>query len=222
MEVIAGARSKNVSGRRRRRTSIERKVSSPSTSLPQTKLSGACRDTARSSRIALRAVDRSVRGGLQSLYGYGDGDRRGPPALRPSSTPASGWREVSTPGRGRASWYITFAVNQSAMIVCGCGRFSMRTSRRAQSMVTEVWRVANWFEREAFDLFGILFRGSSRPAHEYLPTTGSSVTRFARISVVRPRRNALRRRQGAGGLSAGEHRSRGHWCRVSYERRVLR
>src|SRR5262249_10139680 len=27
------------------------------------------------------------------------------------------------------------------------------------SSVTEVWDVADWFEREAFDLFGILFEG---------------------------------------------------------------
>ena len=37
--------------------------------------------------------------------------------------------------------------------------FAPEDSLPAVASVTEVWNAANWFEREAFDLFGIVFEG---------------------------------------------------------------
>jgi NADH-quinone oxidoreductase subunit C len=45
--------------------------------------------------------------------------------------------------------------NQRMRVRCNCGDDQMPT---VPSLV-EVWAAANWFEREAFDLFGIVFEG---------------------------------------------------------------
>lgn len=49
---------------------------------------------------------------------------------------------------------LSISNNQRIRVVC----FLDNDHPRLDS-VTEIWSVANWFEREAFDLFGILFDG---------------------------------------------------------------
>jgi NADH-quinone oxidoreductase subunit C len=46
--------------------------------------------------------------------------------------------------------------------------------------VISIWNSVNWFEREAFDLFGIVFPGHD-DLRRFLPTTVSSDIRSARI-----------------------------------------
>jgi len=57
-----------------------------------------------------------------------------------------------------------FAVVYQLLSITRNARLSLRvkcpdTQEPTVDSVTEVWAAANWFEREAFDLFGILFRG---------------------------------------------------------------
>jgi NADH-quinone oxidoreductase subunit C len=47
----------------------------------------------------------------------------------------------------------------STTSVCGYRLLRGRTIRRRADSVVDIWASANWFEREAFDLFGILFDG---------------------------------------------------------------
>ena len=57
-----------------------------------------------------------------------------------------------------------FAVVYQLLSIAHNARVSLRvkcpdTQEPTLDSVTDVWASANWFEREAFDLFGILFRG---------------------------------------------------------------
>jgi NADH-quinone oxidoreductase subunit C len=48
----------------------------------------------------------------------------------------------------------------SAIIsACVSGCLPLTTTSRLLTLVVDVWPGANWFEREAFDLFGIVFSG---------------------------------------------------------------
>ena len=68
---------------------------------------------------------------------YGDGARRGP-ALRRRLPPAVA--RATTGG-------------------CACARSRGRRFSGAADSLIDVWPGANWYEREAFDLFGIMFDG---------------------------------------------------------------
>lgn len=69
--------------------------------------------------------------------------------------------------------------------------FASNDEMPAVSSVTEIWNSANWFEREAFDLFGIVFEGHNdlrriltdygfigHPFRKDFPTTGHVEMRF--------------------------------------------
>ena len=65
---------------------------------------------------------------------------------------------------GEGSWQgARFAVVYHLLSVCNNVRLRLRAfvddEEPLIDSVTDVWSVANWFEREAFDLYGILFRG---------------------------------------------------------------
>jgi NADH-quinone oxidoreductase subunit C len=77
--------------------------------------------------------------------GFSRGVRRGTPAEAPS-------------GRERfAVVYHLLSVSQNwrVRLRCSC----LGDEPPMVDSVVDVWSAANWFEREAFDLFGILFRG---------------------------------------------------------------
>ena len=71
--------------------------------------------------------------------------------------------DYSTYGEG--AWDgLRFAVTSHLLSVTHNWRVRVRVFAPDDDMpvlasVTSIWRVANWYEREAFDLFGILFEG---------------------------------------------------------------
>ena len=127
-------------------------------------------------------------------------------ASRPATRPARRGRRRARRAPFRAwSLHLLSIAAQPAP-----ARALLRAGRRRCrwcASVTGLWPGANWFEREAFDLFGIVFDGHPGPApHPHR-------LRFRRPSVPqgfpadRQRRSALRRREEARGLRAGHLRS---------------
>ena len=94
-----------------------------------------------------------------SLYGCGEGDKAW------TSSASSQQYPGERVARGVDAWTgARFAVVYQLLSISLNHRLRVRTFiddgdlPRAQS-VTEVWSAANWYEREAFDLFGIVFEG---------------------------------------------------------------
>ncbi|WP_096665940.1 NADH-quinone oxidoreductase subunit C [Polaromonas sp. AET17H-212] len=86
-----------------------------------------------------------------------------------------------------ASHLLSVSLNQRVRlkVFCGDDDFPVVAS------ITEVWNSANWFEREAFDLFGIIFEGHNdlrriltdygfigHPFRKDFPTTGHVEMRY--------------------------------------------
>jgi NADH-quinone oxidoreductase subunit C len=69
----------------------------------------------------------------------------------------SDWRNVGTEGRrfGVVSHLLSVSLNWRLRVHVFCPDDDLP----AVPSVNEVWNAANWFEREAFDMFGILFEG---------------------------------------------------------------
>jgi hypothetical protein len=86
--------------------------------------------------------------------------------------------------------------------------------------INPIWNSANWFEREAFDLFGIVFEGHD-DLRRILTDYGFIGHPFRKDFPVRPRGNALRRRTATCGVPARHDRAaRNH--AAHHSRRKLR
>jgi NADH-quinone oxidoreductase subunit C len=72
--------------------------------------------------------------------------------------------------------------------------------------INPIWNSANWFEREAFDLFGIVFEGHE-DLRRILTDYGFIGHPFRKDFPVRPRGNALRRRTATRGVPARHDRA---------------
>jgi NADH-quinone oxidoreductase subunit C len=79
---------------------------------------------------------------------------------QPSHQVAAGHR-AGFAGTIAMPWSHLLSMRTTAACACAA---SPPTMPAGGASVTGVWAGANWFEREAFDLFGILFEGPSGPA----------------------------------------------------------
>jgi NADH-quinone oxidoreductase subunit C len=105
--------------------------------------------------LAVRAVHRRLRRGLCRLRRVRMGDDRGRQQwLRPrrdrdqpgAESPKAGLRRSTTCCRSRTT--------------CGLRvKTFLDADRPIVDSVVDIWPAANWFEREAFDLYGIMFNG---------------------------------------------------------------
>ncbi len=101
----------------------------------------------------------------------------------------SGYREVGRDGARYAvvSHLLSVALNQRVRVRVVCDSDDMP----CVDSVTEIWNAANWYEREAFDLFGIVFNGHNdlrriltdygfigHPFRKDFPTTGHVEMRY--------------------------------------------
>ena len=85
---------------------------------------------------------------------------------QPPPTPVSAARACEAPARaarcrdaaGRASPSSTTCSRSATTSACACAVKCEDEEEPVVDSVVEIWAGANWFEREAFDLFGVLFR----------------------------------------------------------------
>ena len=73
------------------------------------------------------------------------------------------WREsrrrLASRTMARVSPSPTTCCRSRTTIVCACVRAAIDAEDPVIDSLVDIWPGANWFEREAFDLFGILFSG---------------------------------------------------------------
>jgi NADH-quinone oxidoreductase subunit C len=88
----------------------------------------------------------------------GDRERRGLAASgrAPPGLASSGPADPEEPGRFAVVYNLLSIATTSG---CACGALPGQHRSPVVDSLVAVWASANWFEREAFDLFGILFRG---------------------------------------------------------------
>ena len=141
--------------------------------------------------------------------GFSRGVERGPGETPKGQNPRTERQNGDSPVEGQSR---RFAVAYHLLSVATNRRLRLRAYCEAGEppmldSVIEVWKAADWYEREAFDLYGICLPRAPGPA----PDTDR--LRLHRASVPqglpadRQRRGAVRRRQGARGLRAGLDRA---------------
>ena len=179
-------------------------------------------DAARCGGLALRAARGPVRGGLSRLRPRGladerDGDRgrilaRECGAARPAGA-AAGAAHGGSALRPSLVYHLLFARAQPA--ASGSGARRRGGSSPIVESVLDVWkRPHDWYEREAFDLFGILFDGASRSLRRIpyrLRLRRASLPQG--LPALRGRSRCATTRPGAGSCTNPCPSSRGRWCR---------
>ena len=95
--------------------------------------------------IDLCGVDYSAYGATRAALAYSSSD------ATPPSRPSDCTRAL----RGRS---ITCCRSRTTT-GCACARSRRTTIFRSSPSVIDVWPVANWYEREAFDFYGVMFTG---------------------------------------------------------------
>ena len=79
--------------------------------------------------------------------------------LQPRAVAGQQPRERARVDRDSASPSSTTCCPSRTTAACGCARGARAREPPLLDSVVDIWESADWFEREAFDLFGILFRG---------------------------------------------------------------
>ncbi len=134
------------------------------------------------------------------------------PGFQSRARDASPSRRPDSPQQAGSGEQKRFAVVYHLLSVTHNRRLRLRTwcepgEPPMVDSVIEIWKSADWFEREAFDLFGILFRG--HPDLRRLLTDYGFIGHPFRkdFPLIGQRRGALRPGQGPRRLRARQHRA---------------
>jgi NADH-quinone oxidoreductase subunit C len=100
--------------------------------------------------VSSEGFSRGVEGRSTGRLGYGD-------VLREQSDAPQGTIDTVAPERRFAAVVQLLSVRHNQRVRLRC--FAPDDAFPVIPSVTDLWPVANWFEREAFDLFGIIFSG---------------------------------------------------------------